>query len=94
MPAYTLMLTCAGADNASMEEERQLTEVESVSSIGLRSNSLVEPDAEAASTRQQLLIALSLIKHLAHNSPTACEALAHAGVMDTVRRYGHSFAFA
>ena len=59
---------------------------DSESSLGLHSTSMVEPHAEAAGTRQQLLIAVSLLKHLAHNGPQACAALVQAGVMDTVRR--------
>ena len=59
---------------------------DSQSSLGLHSTSMVEPQAEAAGTRQQLLIAISLLKHLAHNGTQACTALVQAGVMDTVRR--------
>lgn len=74
-----------------MAEAKQLIKVRSESSVGLHSDSLVEPNSGAACTRQQLLLALSLLKHLAHNSPTACDALIHAGLIDSARRYGHAF---
>ena len=65
----------------------ELLSAHSESSHGVHSTSLVQPNSEATATRQQLLMALSLLKHLAHNSPAACEAIVAAGVMDTVRRY-------
>ncbi|DBB03962.1 TPA: hypothetical protein ACH3X1_013032 [Trebouxia sp. C0004] len=64
----------------------ELLSLDSESSLEVHSTSLVQPNSEATATRQQLLIALSLLKHLAHNSPAACEAIVAAGVMDTVRR--------
>ncbi len=68
-------------------EEAELVQVGSESSLGLHSTSLVEPNNEAVSTRQQLLMALSLLKHLAHSGPSACEAMVSAGVMNSVTRY-------
>ena len=70
-----------------MAEGKQIIGAESECSIGLHNNSFIEPCSEAACTRQQLLMAISLLKHLAHNSPAAGEALTCAGVMDTIRRY-------
>ncbi|KAL0055596.1 hypothetical protein WJX82_002269 [Trebouxia sp. C0006] len=64
----------------------ELLSAASESSLGVHSTSVVQPNSEADATRQQLLMALSLLKHLAHNSPAACEAIVAAGVMDTVRR--------
>ncbi|DBA67372.1 TPA: hypothetical protein ACH3X2_001663 [Trebouxia sp. C0005] len=64
----------------------ELLSADSESSLGIHSTSVVQPNSEATATRQQLLMALSLLKHLAHNSPAACEAIVAAGVMDTVRR--------
>ena len=78
-----------GGDKVGMAEAK-LMKVESESSVGLHSDSLVEPSSEAACTRRQLLLALSLLKHLAHNSPTACEALIHAGLIESARRYDHA----
>lgn len=69
-----------------MPEEKQ-TGAESECSVGQHNDFYVEPCSEAACTRQQLLMAISLLKHLAHNSPAAGEALTCAGVMDTIRRY-------
>ena len=78
------MTTCAGIIRA--DDSTELAQTNSESSQGLLSTSLVEPQGEAASTRQQLLIALSLLKHMAHHSPSACEAMVAAGAMDPVRR--------
>ena len=84
------MIHCAGPDSVAVAEERQPTNAESECSVGLHSGSYVEPCSEAACTRQQLLMAISLLKHLAHNSPAAGEALVGAGVMDTARRWACS----
>lgn len=64
----------------------EVAESEAESSIGMHSTSVVEPTAEAGSTRQQLLTGLSLLKHLAHNSQPACAALTEAGILQTARR--------
>lgn len=76
----------AGPDKLGMAERNQLMGTESECSVGLHTGSFIEPGGEAACTRQQLLMAISLLKHLAYNSPAAGEALTRAGVMDTVRR--------
>ena len=70
-----------------MAEGKQIIGAESECSIGLHNDSFLEPCSEAACIRQQLLMAISLLKHLAHNSPAAGVALTCAGVMDTIRRY-------
>ena len=80
------MIHCAGPDSVAVVEEKEATNAESECSVGLHSGSYVEPCSQAACTRQQLLMAISLLKHLAHNSPAAGEALVGAGVMDTIRR--------
>lgn len=80
------IMHCAGPDSVAMAEEKQPTNAEAECSVGLHSGSYVEPCSEAVCTRQQLLMAISLLKHLAHNSPVAGEALVCAGVMDTIRR--------
>ena len=77
----------AGPGRVVMAEGKQVTGTESECSVGLHNDSFVEPCNEATGTRQQLLMAISLMKHLAHNSPAAGEALTCAGVMDTIRRY-------
>ncbi len=64
----------------------ELLSADSESSLGVHSTSVVQLNSAATATRQQLLMALSLLKHLAHDSPAACEAIVAAGVMDTVRR--------
>ena len=80
--------TCiSGGSNLKGLELTELAQSDSESSVGMHSTSVVEPSAEAASTRQQLLTALSLLKHLAHNSPDACRALVDADIMHTARRY-------
>ena len=76
----------AGDSSPRVLDVVELAASDSESSIGMHSTSVVEPTAEANSTRQQLLTALSLLKHLAHNSPAACSALIDAGVLHTVRR--------
>lgn len=73
----------AGPDAVDMTEP-QGQEFKSSAGFG---SSFIEPCTEAACTRQQLLLAISLLKHLAYNRPDAGEALTDAGVMDTIRRY-------
>ena len=78
---------CAGPSRVAMAEGKQIIGVESECSVGQHIDSIIEPCNEVACTRQQLLMAISLLKHLAHNSPAAGEALTCAGVIDTTRRY-------
>ena len=83
---------CAGPGRVAMAEGKQIIGAESECSVGLYSDSFIEPCNEVAYTRQQLLTAISLLKHLAHNSPAAGEALTYVGVMDTIRRYADTSA--
>lgn len=86
MCSQTTVLLTAGSNSPQGLELVEVAQSDSETSIGMHSTSVVEPTAEATSMRQQLLTALSLLKHLAHNSPAACGALTDAGILHTARR--------
>ncbi len=82
-PRFFPVVSWFYSDSAGSPE---LLSADSESNLGVHSTSVVQPNSEATATRQQLLMALSLLRHLAHDSPAACEAIVAAGVMDTARR--------
>ena len=82
------MTVSAATDEPQSWQVVKLAEVESQSSAGLHSRSLVDASKETGSNRHQLLTALSLLKHLAHNSPASCLALLEAGMLDIASRFG------